>query len=165
MVGEIRRGKEKRKVGIGILLPASPFRRVHGWALPTAHLLLVSLEDEHEGQGQAHGEQGHEEHTHPVVPQGKHLASGVDVGPHHHIENLRETGERARSGIQWSNEAAPFTGRHLWDTSHALLRDQGLTGPGRDRLGSVRWSPCSLSIATVEARGQESSSESLLTLI
>lgn len=81
-------------MGIGILLPASPFRRAHGCALPTAHLLLVSLEDEYEGQGQAHGDQGHEEHTHPVVPQGKHLASGVDVGPHHHIENLRETGER-----------------------------------------------------------------------
>lgn len=66
--------------------------------LRTPHLPLMSLEDEHESQGQAGRRQGHEQHAHLVVPQGKHLAGGVDVGPHHHIEHLREAGARARSG-------------------------------------------------------------------
>ena len=51
-------------------------------------LPLVSLKDEHESQGEARGSEGHEQHACPVVPQGKHLAGGVDVGPHHHVEHL-----------------------------------------------------------------------------
>ena len=58
----------------------------------------MSLKDEHKSQGEAHGSQGHEQHAHPVVPQGEHLAGGVDVGPHHHVEHLWEARGRAWSG-------------------------------------------------------------------
>lgn len=74
-------------------------QRGRGWGPRTSHLPLVSLEDEHESQRQAQRGQGHEQHARPVVPQGEHLAGGVDVGPHHHIENLREAGATARSGM------------------------------------------------------------------
>lgn len=100
-------------MGSGSLLPAHPFWRENGWGLRTAHLPLVSLEDEYEGQGQAHGRQGHEEHTHPVVPQGKHLAGGVDVGPHHHIENLQETEKEHDQECRCSTEALHSKGDTL----------------------------------------------------
>lgn len=109
--------------------PASTaLQRGCGWGPRTSHLPLVSLEDEHESQRQAQRGQGHEQHACPVVPQGKHLAGGVDVGPHHHIENLREVGQEQGQEHQSSREAAPLKGTHFCH----LLGCRELTGPVRD---------------------------------
>lgn len=54
-----------------------------------SHLPLVPLEDKHKSQGQAHRSQSHKQHSRPVVAQGKQLAGGVDIGPHHHVEDLQ----------------------------------------------------------------------------
>lgn len=79
-----------------------------------SYLPLVSLENEHKSQGQAHGSQGHEQHTHPVVPQGEHLAGGVDVGPYHHVEHLQEARERARSGTPVLKRSSSIPRDTLW---------------------------------------------------
>lgn len=61
---------------------------LEGQTGPTAHLPLLSLKHQHKSQGQADSGQGGKQHTCPWAAQGKHLAGGVDVGPHHHIEHL-----------------------------------------------------------------------------
>lgn len=63
---------------------------------PTSHLPLLSLKHQHKSQGQADSNQRGKQHSYPLAAQDKHLAGGVDVGPHHHIEHL-ERHRKARS--------------------------------------------------------------------
>lgn len=103
-----------------------------------SYLPLVSLENEHKSQGQAHGSQGHEQHTHPVVPQGEHLAGGVDVGPYHHVEHLQEARERAPSATPVLKRSCSIPRDTLWPLLTPSM-DARAHKPSQRLMGAGDW--------------------------